>query len=52
MIKFNKEKHLILDCSEEIILADEIKYIRSSESKEERQRFAWLTVGNIPAKTN
>jgi hypothetical protein len=47
MVKFNEQERLVLYISKKVIFTDEIKYVRSAESQEKWEGFAWLTIGGV-----
>jgi len=47
LVKLDEQECLILYIREEVVLANEVKHIWTAESEEEREGFAWLTVGYV-----
>jgi hypothetical protein len=50
MVELNEQKRLVLYVREKIVLTDEVEHIWAAESQEERERFAWLAVGDVSKK--
>jgi hypothetical protein len=50
MVELDEQKRLVLYVREKVVLTDEVEHIWASESQEERERFAWLAVGDVSKK--
>ena len=48
LVELDKQKGLVLNSSEQVVVSDEIENIRSPKTKIVWQRFAWLTVSGKP----
>ena len=50
MVELDEQKRLVLYVREKVVLTNEVEHIWAAESQEERERFAWLTVGDVSIK--
>lgn len=48
-IELYQEQGLITDSGEQVVLPDEIKYVRTATAEEEGQREGWLTIQDVPS---
>ena len=47
LVKLDKEQSLILYSIEEVVFSDKVEHVRTSKAEEEREGFAWLSVGCV-----